>query len=164
LEKTGVAGSSQKLPQLYRFCFLMTGDAGKAQEIFQACVREAARRSARHEVPQDPLWLFREARWRCVTSSQEGLQAEPATIEENEVSANAADQIAQLDPAQLAAWIAGAPEPQRSALAFYYLDEFTYDEILSLLGVKVRELGELLSNGRRQFQAWLNTMTRPVES
>jgi DNA-directed RNA polymerase specialized sigma24 family protein len=164
LEKTGVAGPSPKLPQLYRFCFLMTGEAGKAQEVFQACVREAARRSARHELPRDPLWLFREARWRCVTASEEGMQPECAAVEALDVSPDAAAQIAQLEPSQLAAWIACAPEPQRSALALYYLDEFTHEEILSLLDVKLRELAELLDNGRRQFQAWLNTMTAPVES
>jgi DNA-directed RNA polymerase specialized sigma24 family protein len=164
LEKTGLAGSSQKLPQLYRFCFLMIGDTVGAQEVFHACIREAARRTARHEVPRDHLWLFREARWRCVNAGEQGVQPEPGTVPEAEISPEAAAQIAQLEPAQLAAWIAAAPEPQRSALAFYYLDEFTYRELLSLLDVKLRELADLLATGRRQFQAWLDTMTRPVES
>ena len=142
----------------------MTGDAGKAQEVFQAIVRAAARRSARHEIPQDPLWLFREARWRCVTASEQGVQAEPGTVEEADLSPDAAAQIAQLEPAQLAAWISGAPEPQRSALSLFYLNEFTHREILSLLDLKGRELAELLWNGRRQFQAWVDTMAKPVES
>ena len=37
---------------------------------------------------------------------------------------DAAARVAQLEPDQLAAWISAAPEPQRSALAFFYLNEF----------------------------------------
>ena len=57
LEKES-ARSYQNLPQLYRFCFLMTGDAAKAQEAFQATVREAALRAARGEPPPESLLVF----------------------------------------------------------------------------------------------------------
>jgi DNA-directed RNA polymerase specialized sigma24 family protein len=140
----------------------MTGDAAKAQEAFQATVREAALRSARAEPPVDRLWFFRDARWRCIMVSEEGLQAEPGTLEEHEISPTAAAQIEQLHPDQLAVWISAAPEPQRSALAAFYLDEFTLAEMLSLLEMKGKEFSELISSGRRQFQAWLNATT-PVD-
>ena len=65
-------------------------------------------------------------------------------------------QIEQLEPEQLAAWISAAPEPQRSALALYYLDEFSYRELMSLLGIKLGELAHSITSGRREFQAWLN--------
>ena len=42
-------------------------------------------------------------------------------LEEAEISPTAPMQIQQLDPAQLALWISAAPEPQRSALALFYL-------------------------------------------
>ena len=155
-------GSKQKLPQLYRFCFLMTGEPAKAKDAFEATIREAALRLARgQQRAKEKLWLFEEARWRCLAATAADPQAEPAELEEAEVSADAKTQIEQLEPSQLAAWIAGAPEPQRSALALYYLDEFRYPELLSLLDVKLRELGELIERGRRQFQAWLDAMVRP---
>ena len=69
----------------------------------------------------------------------------------------APSQIDKLEPQQLAIWIAGAPDPQRTALALFYLDEFNHREILSLAELKIGELSRLLANGRRQFQAWLNT-------
>lgn len=137
----------------------MTGDATKAQEAFQNTVREAALRSARDEPPPDRLWFFRDARWRCLAVSEEGLQAEPGMLEEAEVSPVAPLQIEQLDPDQLAVWISAAPEPQRSALALFYLDEFSLREILALLDLKAGELSELISSGRRQFQAWLDATT-----
>jgi DNA-directed RNA polymerase specialized sigma24 family protein len=154
---------TQSLPQLYRFCFLITGDAAKAQEAFQGTVREAAVRSARDEPPPDRLWFFRDARWRCVALCEEGLQAEPGLLEEADISPDAPGQIEQLEPDQLAVWISAAPEPQRSALALFYLDEFSLSEMLALLEVKANELSDLISSGRRQFQAWLDA-TLPYQS
>ena len=134
----------------------MTGEASKAQEAFQGTVQEAALRSARDEPPFDRLWFFRDARWRCIAVSEQDLQAEPGVLEEAEISPGAPMQIEQLDPDQLAVWISAAPEPQRSALALFYLDEFSLGEMLALLEMKAGELSELISSGRRQFQAWLN--------
>ena len=137
--------TTKNLPQLYRFCFLMTGDAAKAQAAFQDTVREAALRSARDEPPPDRLWFFRDARWRCQALGEQGLQAEPGLLEEAEISSSAPLQIAQLDPDQLAVWIATAPEPQRSALALFYLDEFTTAEIVAVLEIKAAEFSHLIS-------------------
>jgi len=159
---TRVLETNQNLPQLYRFCFLMTGDAMKAQEVFQATLREAALRSAQRQPPADRLWFFSEARWRCLIIAKEGLQPEASSLDEEKVSPNAASQIAQLSPEQLAIWISAAPEPQRSALAAFYLDEFTPREILAVLDLKPGELARALAKGRRQFQAWLNATTPAI--
>jgi DNA-directed RNA polymerase specialized sigma24 family protein len=134
----------------------MTGDASKAREAFQNTVREAALRSAQDEPPPDRLWYFRDARRRCIAVCEEGIQAEPGMLEETEISASAPMQIRQLDPDQLAVWISAAPDPQRSALALFYLDEFSLPEMLELLEMKAGELSELISSGRHQFQAWLD--------
>ena len=61
----------------------------------------------------------------------------------------------------MAIWIAGAPDPQRTALALFYLDEFSYHDLLSVTELKPTELSKLLGGGRRQFQAWLDA-TIPV--
>ncbi|PZR71346.1 MAG: hypothetical protein DLM73_15920 [Chthoniobacterales bacterium] len=161
-EKLNVSVTTKNLPQLYRFCFLMTGDATKAQEAFQNTVREAALRSARDEPPPDRLWFFRDARWRCLAVTEEGLQAEPGMMEEADISPVAPMQIAQLDPDQLGVWISAASEPQRSALALYYLDEFSLGEMLSLLEMKAPEFAILIGSGRRQFQSWLDA-TMPYD-
>jgi RNA polymerase sigma-70 factor (ECF subfamily) len=149
--------TTKNLPQLYRYCFLMTGDAAKAQAAFQDTVREAATRAASDEPPLDRLWFFRDARRRCVALGEQGLQAEPGMLEEVEISSTAPMQIEQLDPAQLALWVSAAPEPQRSALALFYLDEFSLTELLSLLEMKAGEFSELICSGRRQFQSWLDS-------
>ena len=154
-----MAVTTKILPQLYRFCFLMTGDAAKAQTAFQNTVRDASLRTDADEPPPDRLWFFREARERCIAVTEEGIQAEPGMLEEVDPSPDAPAQIATLTPEQLVVWISAAPEPQRSALAFFYLDEFTLPELLSLLDVKAGELSDLICSGRRQFQSWLDSTT-----
>ncbi|MEY2563892.1 MAG: hypothetical protein QOH88_2085 [Verrucomicrobiota bacterium] len=155
-----MSATTKNLPQLYRFCFLMTGDTAKAKEAFQDTVREAALRTARDEPPTDRLWFFRDARWRCIALCEAGIQAEPGTLEEADVSPVAPRQIEQLDPDQLGVWISTAPDPQRTALALFYLDEFTLREMLDLLEIKkTPELAALIVSGRRQFQAWLDATT-----
>ena len=153
--------TNENLPQLYRFCFLITGEAGKAQQAFQSTLRAAALRAAQGEPAPDRLWFFRDARWQSLIASESGLQAEPGFVEEADLSTDSPAQIEQLQPEQLAVWISAAPEPQRSALAAFYLDEFTLREMQSLLEIKPGELSELVATGRRQFQAWLNAINPP---
>ncbi|HEY5036212.1 MAG TPA: hypothetical protein VII74_03665 [Chthoniobacterales bacterium] len=150
---------SRSLPQLYRFCFLMTGDAAHTLEAFQNTVREAALLAAREQLPSDRLWAFHEARHQCLAVTENDVQPEPAPIPEETIAADAVARVALLEPDQLAAWIAAAPEPQRSALAFYYLNEFSHREMQNLLDLKMNELAALISHGRAQFQAWLRTVT-----
>jgi DNA-directed RNA polymerase specialized sigma24 family protein len=137
----------------------MTGDASKAQNAFQDTVREAALRSAKDEPPPDRFWFFNDARWRCLALGEQDLQAEPGMLAEADISPTAPKQIRQLEPDQLAIWISAAPDPQRSALALFYLDEFTLNEMLSMLEMKAGEFSNLIASGRRQFQAWLDAIT-----
>jgi len=146
----------QDLLQLYRFCFLMLADAAKAQEIFHATLREAAQLSADGESPRDRLWFFRNARWRCLEAGEQGLRAEEVEFEQGELGDGAPSQIEKLDPEQFAIWISAAPDPQRTALALFYLNEFSYSDLLSVTELKPPELAKLLGNGRREFQAWLD--------
>jgi len=151
-----VAEEKQDLLQLYRFCFLMLADTAKAQEIFYATLREAAQLASNGEPPRDRLWFFRDARWRCLEVSEQGLQSEDVDLEEEELAEWAPSQIEKLEPPQFAIWISGAAEPQRTALALFYLNEFSYRELLSVTELKPNELSKLLCDGRRQFQAWLD--------
>ncbi|HEV3392529.1 MAG TPA: hypothetical protein VG103_03370 [Chthoniobacterales bacterium] len=151
----------QNLLQLYRFCYLMVADGAKSQEIFHATLREAAQQAAAGEAPRDRLWFFRNARWRCLEAVEKGLQPEDVDIEEGELAEWAPSQIEKLEPQQFAIWISAAPDPQRTALALFYLDEFSYRDLLSVTELKPPELAKLLGRGRREFQAWLDA-TVPV--
>ena len=154
----------QNLLQLYRFCYLMVADAAKAQEIFHATLREAAQQAADGEPPKDRLWFFRNARWRCLEAGEQGLQAEEVDLEQDELAPSAPAQIEKLEPQQFAIWISGAPDPQRTAMALFYLNEFSHRDLLSVTELKSAELSKLLCDGRRQFQAWLDATMPTVQS
>jgi DNA-directed RNA polymerase specialized sigma24 family protein len=141
----------------------MTGEETQAKQIFQDTVREAAFLAANGEAPPDRFWFFREARWRCLAATAKGVQPEAGANETADISDQAPEQIAQLEAEQFAAWVSAAPEPQRSALALYYLDGFSYREILCITGLKLNELAAAISSGRREFQAWLNA-SAPFET
>jgi DNA-directed RNA polymerase specialized sigma24 family protein len=134
----------------------MLGDSRRAQEVFNTTLREAAVRAAQGELPREPFWLFREARWRCLEASKTDLQPESLKIDEHDIAPQAASQIKPLEPTQLAIWISAAPDPQRTALALFYLDEFDYLEILDIAELKLSTLSRCLAQGRRQLQAWLD--------
>jgi DNA-directed RNA polymerase specialized sigma24 family protein len=139
----------------------MLGDAGRATEIFQTILHEASLRAAQGELPRDRVALFRDARYRCLQASESGLQSEEVEMEEHPIDANAPKQIARLEPQQLAIWISAAPDPQRTALAAFYLDEFDHEELLDLTELKTPELGKYIGNARQEFQAWLNATMPP---
>ena len=134
----------------------MLGDSIKAQEVFHTTLSEATLRAAQGQLPKEPFWLFRDARWRCLQATKAELQPEPLKLDEHDLAPQAASQIERLDSSQLAIWISSAPEPQKTALALFYLNEFDYSEILDLAELKLTELSRLLAQGRRQLQAWLN--------
>src|SRR5437016_14530706 len=141
----------------------MLADAAKAQEVFQATLREAAQQAANGEPPRDRLWFFRNARWRCLEAGERSLQAEDVTLAQDELAAWAPSQIEKLEPQQLAVWISGAPDPQRTAMALFFLNEFSHRDLLSVTELKAQELSKLLCDGRRQFQAWLDATIPPSQ-
>ena len=137
----------------------MTGEAEKALAAFQNTLQEAAQLASRRQLVGDRLWCFHEARHQCLIVTKDDVRAESTTFAEEPVAPDAPARVAQLEPVQIAAWIAATPEPQRSALAFFYLNEFSHREMQNLLDVKMDELAGLISHGRAQFQAWLNAVT-----
>ena len=134
----------------------MTGEARKAQEAFHGTLRAAAVSASNGQAPTDQLWFYRDARERCLELSEHGLQPEDVDLPEEELSPAAPDQLKKVDPTQLAIWISAASDPQRTALALFYLDQFDYREICELAEIRLSDLSRLLAQARRQFQAWLN--------
>lgn len=131
----------------------MTGEAHKAQDAFHATLRAAA---SNGQAPGDSLWFYRRARARCLEVSEHGLQPEEVDLPQDDLSPTAPEQLKKVDPSQLAIWISAAPDPQRTALALFYLDEFDYHEICEIAEIKLSDLSRMLEQARRQFQAWLD--------
>src|SRR5438093_13394105 len=97
----------------------MLGDSRKAHEVFHATLREAAQRAVRGELPSEPFWLFRDARWRCLEVTKSDLQPEPIKMDEHDIVAEAPSQLGRLDPMQLAIWISAGRDRQWTNLFMF---------------------------------------------
>ncbi len=134
------------LADVYRFAFLMTGEAAAAAAVLRRTVERAARggigdlRDARRV----KRWLFTEARHLCV---QGGFTCHAAPVSDTSVfpETEHADLPA---PAELAARFAGVPEAERGALILFYLYLFDPTDLAEVLEIPPAELALLLTRGR----------------
>ncbi len=169
-ETTDTLPYGKYLPDVYRFAFLMTGNADTAADVLRHTVRQAAR-GCLHDI-RDPLrakrWLFAEARTLCahppptVPRGDVPLGSVPGSTDPGEPAASPAplaavpaeDVPAATDdpPRQLALLFAGLAEDERTALILFYLFLFDPAELAELLEIKPADLGPLLLRGRTELQ------------
>ena len=159
------------LPDVYRFAFLMTGNADTAADVLRHTVRQAAR-GCLQDI-RDPLrakrWLFAQARSLCAHPPPAAPRANvplvpvpgpAADAGETEASPAPLDVVPLEDvptatddpPRQLALLFADLAEDERTALILFYLFLFDPAELAELLEIKPADLGPLLLRGRTQLQ------------
>ncbi len=142
---------STGLTEFYRFALLLTGHPGAAERVIAAALCEAEERigDIRDEAHR-AAWLATRIRQRCLEEPAQPSFPEAAKVEDLEPQ--------PLNSEVLARHFQALPEPERSALALFYLDPFTPDQIGQLLGMKLDQLAETLSRARSLLQCSL----RPV--
>ena len=145
---------AELMPDLYRFALLMTGSVDVASQVLQTGVERAAR-TLRHvrDCSRAKRWLFSQARHDCCTAGLHTREphplssAPPSCPPEGPVPAVFNDQ-----PRQLALVFAVLPEPERCALALFYLYLFTPAELAEIMDLKLWDLGALMNRGRAILQ------------
>ena len=120
------------LPDVYRFAFLVTGEAAAAAAVLRRTVERAARAGIGdlRDARRVKRWLFTEARHQC---------AGPVSAPDPEEPGEAA---------RLAARFAAVPEPERGALVLFYLYLFDPADLAEVLEIPPAELAGLLNRGR----------------
>jgi RNA polymerase sigma factor (sigma-70 family) len=146
---------------LYRFAFLMTGSAEAATAVFDQTVERAASHFSDIRCPRRAArWLFAQARANCRRymkgrsrakasargAGKNGAQA-PESSDRSSVLPDD-ERAAEISAAQVAAAFAPLPEPERCALALFYLLLFPASELADVLGIRPSELPALLNRGR----------------
>ncbi len=142
------------LIELYRFALLLTGRADLASRaldsVFSDCERRIAQiRDESHRV----AWLVARLR-QSFTGGASGSyeSASPARDDEPEISSG----DLPTDALILAPRFHALPEPERSALALFYLELFAPEQIAQVLGIAFEELPPILDRGRRLIESSLN--------
>lgn len=127
------------LAELYRFAVLLTGEAPRAEEILAETLAEAGAHldQVRSETGRQ-AWLVQAIRERCLKNN--GAATPPPAGE---------PLAGKIDGLRLAARFHTLPEPERSALAIFYLDFFTIAEIAELLKMDADTLADTLADARK---------------
>jgi DNA-directed RNA polymerase specialized sigma24 family protein len=142
------------MPDIYRFAILMTGCTAKSSQVLQASVERASRglREIR-DAKRARRWLFSQARADCGTV-RGPVPRMPGAHDAPAAEADLPDFPASgVSPApEIAGAFAGLPEPERCALALFYLYLFSPLELAEVLEIKPRALPEVLIRGRAMLR------------
>ena len=149
------------LPAVYRFAFLMTGNAAAAAEVLRHTVEEAEREGLGdlRNPRQVRRWLFTHARSACRRPHTVARPVPTAATDEASFlpAPDASASVPTLDAAsdsseQLALLFGGLPEAERGAAILFYLYLFTPVELAEVLEIKPDDLGTLLTRSRALLQ------------
>ena len=133
----------ENITELYRFALLLTGNDEAAADVLAGAVGEMPDELMQLRGEKNrTVWLLRKI--RELASSPVSTSQNPESEMENEVS--------DLPSSSLPARIAALAEPERSALALFYLDLLELEEIAKLFKISVEELSERLGSARKHLQ------------
>jgi DNA-directed RNA polymerase specialized sigma24 family protein len=149
-----VAFPSATLAEFYRLALLLSGDVYSAQQLLATCLADVeAHIDQLRSLERRRCWMAKRMRQHCLT---QGAETDPAPAAPRLIREYADDEsdpeVLKIEAYILAQRFHQLPEPERSALAFFYLDLFETEEIADLLGVTLEELGELLARARPRLK------------
>ena len=147
---------SATLAEFYRFALLLTGRSAVAEKVMVETIAEAeAQLDEFRNDANRQAWLAQRLRQRCLKNNEDA-PAPPPRLSRIEPEPGVRPEILGIEAFILAEHFHGLPEPGRSALALFYLDLFTPEEIAQLLEMKLEELGATLAEARTRLQESLD--------
>jgi DNA-directed RNA polymerase specialized sigma24 family protein len=152
------------LAELYRFAWLLSGDAKGAECILGAAlaglepkldqVRSAKSRN---------LWLVRRIRQTCLehfAGAAAPVELAPRLLREDE--ALVFGEILEIEAYIVAQHVHALAEPGRTALALFYLDLVSTSDAAELLGLPLEEYCETVGRARMGLHAAMSGSRAPV--
>lgn len=144
---------------LYRFALSLTRSTTDAADLVQQTFFIwATKGEALRDGTKAKSWLFttlyREfLRGRRRDGRSSSLEDLPAG--EKEIAADEVDRVARMDGATVMAALQAVDETFRAPLTLFYLEDLSYLEIASTLGVPIGTVMSRLSRGKAQLRAAL---------
>lgn len=154
-------------PHVYRFCYSLCANVGDAQDATQhAFLTLVKHQDAIREWERVRSWLFTVAK-RLVLDTrvrQQRLLPLPEEGSGVEMIANEIGAAEQLDGARAVAALQELDPPQREALALFYLQQCSYEEIASQTNTPLGTVMSRLHRGKLRLRVLLGipqTATAP---
>lgn len=136
--------------EFYRLALLLAGDVYSAQQLLASCLVEAEAKIDQLRSPQRRRhWLAVRMRQCCTeqTAGMDPLPAAPRLLRETSLDPESPE-VLGIEAYILAQRFHHLPEPERSALALFYLELFDTNEIAQIVGLSVDQLAETLNRAR----------------
>ena len=143
---------SATLAEFYRFAVLLTGNAKSAEQVMAETMAEIEGQLSqfRNETSRR-AWLATHIRERCLKNNAAAAPAAPRLVrDDSETGERPA--VLKIEAFLLAQRFHMLPEPERSALALFYLEFFTIEEIAELLKMDTPLLSDTLGAARELLQ------------
>ena len=147
---------SATLAEFYRLALLLTGSSKKAESVMAETLHEVEPQIGqfRSETSRH-AWLATRIRDRCLNNQNGDAPPAPRLLRE-ELEPGAKAEILPIEAYLLAQRFHTLPEPERSALALFYLEFFSASEIAQVLKMDPEELCGALGRARAMLQEALN--------
>lgn len=148
---------SAALAEFYRFALLLTGNANSAEQVMAETLAEVESQLAqfRNDTSRK-AWLATRIRERCLKNNAAAPPAAPRLLRDD-TETGTKPEVLEIEAFLLAQRFHALPEPERSALALFYLEFFTPDDIAQLLKMDVELLSDTLGAARDLLQQSLRT-------
>ena len=136
------------IAEFYRFALLLTGSIKTAEQVMAATLAEVAAQvgQVRNEKGRQ-AWFVQHIRERCLKNNEAAPPAAPRLVRAA-AEGGEKPRVLKIEAFLLAQRFHTLPEPERSALALFYLDIFTVAEIAELLKMTLETLAETLGAAR----------------
>ena len=130
---------------------MLTGQIGKAERVMADILTKAEDQltQIRNETGRR-AWFVAHIRERCLGDEAVAPPA-PRLLRGDEEEMRPVE-VLEIEAYLVAQRFAQLPEPERSALALFYLDSFTNEDIAKLLKLHPQDLADTLGRARTQLQ------------
>ncbi len=147
------------LAELYRFAWLLSGEAKAAERVLSAALAGLEPQLEQIRSPKSRhVWLVKRIRQSSLEHSripEAGSDGAPRLLRDEEL---AAPEILEIEAYIVAQRFHALPEPDRTALALFYLDLLAPSDAAQLLGLSLEQYCETLGRARRNLNAALRSL------
>ena len=163
MDQSAIDGLTEHVAALRRYAFALTASRLEAEDLVQETLMRAIAGARSFQRGGNlRAWLFSIMHNAFVSTMRRRRQVETGGEDELLERGQPPDQVIKLEVRDVLAALARLPEPQRAAISLIALEEFSYREAASILGIPVGTLMSRLARGREALRRLLDDQPHPA--
>jgi len=142
---------------LYRFALTLTRSESDASDLTQSAFERLLRKPDQLRDPSKAkTWLFTTLYRMFLEQRRREDRFPHVTVEDVDLPASEIDTAAHIDAGVVTSALAQMEEPFRAVLVLFYMEDHSYREIATILGVPIGTVMSRLSRGKAMLRALLD--------